>query len=119
MRLNGKTALVVGAGSIGAGWGNGKATAVQFARQGAQVVCFDVNPDAAQETAAIVQDEGGQAMAIGGDATSSIALKAAVEACVTKFGRLDILHNNVGIIVKGGVVEIDEDSWDHAFDVNL
>ena len=62
-RLKGKVALVVGAGSIGPGWGNGKATAVAFAREGARVFCADINPAAAEETANIIKDEGGQAAA--------------------------------------------------------
>jgi NAD(P)-dependent dehydrogenase (short-subunit alcohol dehydrogenase family) len=62
-RLRGKVALVVGAGSIGPGWGNGKATAVAFAREGARVFCVDINPDAAEETAGIIRSEGGEAVA--------------------------------------------------------
>ena len=119
MRLEGKAALVIGAGSIGEGWGNGKACAVQFAREGARVACFDKNATAAEETAALIRSEGGQALALAGDATRSSDLKAAVEACVTHWGRLDILLNNVGIIAMGGVVELPEDDWDRIFEVNL
>ena len=119
MRLKDKTALVIGAGSIGEGWGNGKASAVQFAREGAAVVCFDLNRDAAEETAAFIQGEGGTALALSGDATSSQALKSAVETCRASYGGLDILMNNVGTIFMGGVVELPEEDWDRIFDINL
>ena len=119
MRLKGKAALVVGAGSIGEGWGNGKASAVQLARDGAAVVCFDLNAGAAEETAAFIRAEGGQALALSGDATRSGDLKGAVEACETAYGRLDILMNNVGAIFMGGVVELPEEDWDRIFEINL
>lgn len=119
MRLQGKSALVIGAGSIGPGWGNGKACAAQFAREGASVMCFDRDAAAAEETAALIRDEGGQAMALAGDATVSADLKAAVDACTDHFGGLDLLLNNVGIIAMGGVVELPEEDWDRIFDVNL
>ena len=118
-RLNDKVALVMGAGSAGPGWGNGKACAAQFAREGARVVCFDLQPEAAEETAQIIRDEGGQAFAVGGNAARSDDVKAAVDACLKTFGRLDVLHNNVGIVINGGVVELPEADWDRAFDVNL
>ena len=70
-RLNDKVALVMGAGSAGPGWGNGKACAVQFAREGARVVCVDLQSEAAEETAQIIRDEGGQALAVGGNAARS------------------------------------------------
>lgn len=118
-RLRDKTALVIGAGSVGEGWSNGKATAVQFAREGARVVCFDRNAEAAHEVAQIIRDEGGEVMAIPGDATNSADIASAVEACTQRFGGIDVLHNNVGIVVNGGVVEMDEDEWDRVFAVNL
>ena len=118
-RLKDKVALVMGAGSAGEGWGNGKACAVKFAREGARVVCFDVRREAAEETAQIIRDEGGEAIAVAGDAASSDAVKAAVEACQAAFGGLDVLHNNVGIVINGGVVELPEEDWDRVIDVNL
>ncbi|NKC04926.1 SDR family NAD(P)-dependent oxidoreductase [Brucella haematophila] len=118
-RLKHKVALVMGAGSAGPGWGNGKACAVQFAREGASVACFDLQPDAAEETAAIIRDEGGQAIAIAGNAAVSADVAAAVQACLKAFGRIDVLHNNVGIVINGGVVELPEEDWDRVFDVNL
>jgi NAD(P)-dependent dehydrogenase (short-subunit alcohol dehydrogenase family) len=118
-RLKDKAALVIGAGSAGKGWGNGKACAVQFAREGAAVVCFDLERAAAEETAEIIRSEGGRAVAVAGDAANSADVASAVKACTGEFGRLDILHNNVGIVVNGGVVELPEEDWDRAFAVNL
>ncbi|WP_417210537.1 SDR family NAD(P)-dependent oxidoreductase [Antarctobacter sp.] len=119
MRLKDKSALVIGAGSVGEGWGNGKACAVQYAREGASVVCFDLNGKAAEETAAFIRDEGGQAVAVDGDATSSDALKGAVETCLERFGSIDILLNNVGVVFMGNVVTLSEENWDRIFDINL
>ena len=118
-RLKGKTAIVVGAGSIGPGWGNGKATAVTFAREGAQVFCVDRNPAAAEETAKIIKDEGGQAAAHRADVSKAADVAAMVEACVSAFGRIDVLDNNVGIAEMGSVVEVAEAEWDRVFAVNL
>jgi NAD(P)-dependent dehydrogenase (short-subunit alcohol dehydrogenase family) len=118
-RLKDKVAIVTGAGAIGEGWGNGKATAVLFAREGAKVVCADVNPAAAEETAAIIGEEGGEAMVVAVDVTDSGQVKAMADAAVDAFGRIDILHNNVGIAEVGGPVEASEESWDRVHDVNL
>jgi NAD(P)-dependent dehydrogenase (short-subunit alcohol dehydrogenase family) len=118
-RLKGKVALVVGAGSIGPGWGNGKATAVAFAREGARVFCADINPAAAAETAAIIKGEGGDALAHGADASKAADVAAMVEACASAYGRIDVLDNNVGIAELGGVVEVPEAAWDKVFAVNL
>src|SRR5947208_11060755 len=96
-RLKGKIALVVGAGSIGPGWGNGKATAVTFARQGAQVFCVDRNAAAAEETAAIIIGEGGSATAFTAEASRAEDIAAMVTACLKTYGRIDVLDNNVGI----------------------
>jgi NAD(P)-dependent dehydrogenase (short-subunit alcohol dehydrogenase family) len=118
-RLQGKTALIVGAGSSGPGWGNGKAAAVLFGREGARVMCADIDAAAAEETARIIRDEGGEAEAFAADATSSEAVAAMVARCAECFGRIDILDNNVGIVEVGGVVELPEDVWDRVFAVNL
>jgi len=118
-RLSGKTALVVGAGSIGPGWGNGKATAVLFAREGARVMCVDVNEAAARETAELIAREGGEAQALHADASSGADVERVVEACVERFGRIDVLDNNVGIAEVGGVVELSEAAWDRVFAINL
>jgi len=118
-RLDGKAAIVTGAGSIGPGWGNGKATAVLFAREGAKVLCADVNRAAAEETAAIIREEGNHAIAFECDVTDSVRVKAMVDACRDSFGGVDILHNNVGILGMGGPVEHSEEDWDRVSDVNV
>src|ERR1041385_9196930 len=118
-RLKGKIALVVGAGSSGPGWGNGKATAVAFAREGAKVFCADINLAAAEETAGIIRNEGGKALAHRADVSDATDVKAMVEACASAYGRIDVLDNNVGIAELGGVVEVSEADWDRVFAVNL
>jgi NAD(P)-dependent dehydrogenase (short-subunit alcohol dehydrogenase family) len=118
-RLAGKVAAVIGAGSSGPGWGNGKATAVLFAREGASVLCVDINEDAAQETAKLICDEGGQAQAVQADAAKAADVERVMASCVERFGRLDVLDNNVGIAEVGDVVALSEQSWDRIFAVNL
>jgi NAD(P)-dependent dehydrogenase (short-subunit alcohol dehydrogenase family) len=118
-RLEGKTAIVVGAGSIGPGWGNGKATAVTFAREGAQVLCVDRNRAAAEETAAIIIGEGGKAAAFTADASRGEDIAAMVASCLKTYGRIDVLDNNVGIAETGSVVDVAEADWDRVFAVNL
>src|ERR1700676_173867 len=118
-RLRGKIAVVVGAGSIGPGWGNGKATAVTFARQGAQVFCVDRNGKAAQETVDIIAGEGGKAVAFTADVSRAADVEAMVAACLKTYRRIDVLDNNVGIAEMGSVVEVTEAEWDRVFAVNL
>jgi NAD(P)-dependent dehydrogenase (short-subunit alcohol dehydrogenase family) len=118
-RLKGKTGMVVGAGSIGPGWGNGKATAVTFAREGAQVFCVDRNPAAAEETVKIIAGEGGKATAFTADVTRGSNIEAMVKACLATYGRIDVLDNNVGIAEMGSVVGVTEAEWDRVFAVNL
>src|SRR5437660_5828056 len=107
-RLKGKVALVVGAGSIGPGWGNGKATAVTFAREGAPVFCVDRNRAAAEQTAGIIASEGGEAMAFTADASRAGDIEAMIAACLKAYDRIDVLDNNVGIAETGSVVEVSE-----------
>lgn len=123
-RLDGKVAIVTGAGSSGPGWGNGKAAAVLFAREGASVLCVDVNEDAARETAELVRAEGGRAEIFACDVSQSGQVRAMVETCRNAFGgrgagRIDVLHKNVGIAVTGGPVDLDEAAWDRVVAVNL
>jgi NADP-dependent 3-hydroxy acid dehydrogenase YdfG len=118
-RLKGKVALVFGAGSVGPGWGNGKATAVLFAREGARVIAVDRNEAAARETAAIIDGEGHACLALAGDVTRSDSVEAVVARAVKEFGRIDILHNNVGVAELGGPIETSEASWRRVLDVNL
>ena len=118
-RLKGKVALVVGAGSVGPGWGNGKATAVAFAREGARIFCVDVNLAAAEETVRIIKGEGGEALAHRVDASRAADVAAMIEACVSAYDRIDVLDNNVGVAEVGGLVEVSEADWDRVFAVNL
>lgn len=119
LRLDDKVAIVFGAGSVGPGWGNGKATAVLFAREGARVVCVDVKRAAAQETVEIILGEGGRASAAACDVTRSQAVKAVVDEAVEAHGRIDVLHNNVGYATMGGPIELDEEAWRRTLDLNV
>lgn len=118
-RLKNKVALVFGAGSAGPGWGNGKATAVAFARAGARVVAVDCHRLAAEETRGLILAEGGECRAVQADVTSAGDVAEAVRQCLETFGRIDILHNNVGIVELGGPVEATEASWDRVMAVNV
>ncbi|MGE0725870.1 MAG: SDR family NAD(P)-dependent oxidoreductase, partial [Alphaproteobacteria bacterium] len=117
-RLKGKVALVFGAGSVGPGWGNGKATAVAFAREGAIVHAVDVNPAAAEETRTIIAGEGGACLAHAADVRRSDDIARVVAATVERHGRIDVLHNNVGMTAMGGAVELDEAEWRRILDLN-
>lgn len=118
-RLDGKVAFVGGAGSVGPGWGNGKATAVLLARRGAKVFCTDISAEAVQETVDIIAAEGGTARAFVSDATVSESVQDAVKTCVADFGGIDIVVNNVGGSVPGGAADMDEDVWNKQIDLNL
>jgi NAD(P)-dependent dehydrogenase (short-subunit alcohol dehydrogenase family) len=118
-RLKDRVALVFGAGSSGPGWGNGKATAVLFAREGATVMAVDRVREAAEETRKLIADEGGTADAEVADVTSGDDIKRVVDSLVAKCGRIDILHNNVGITAMGGPIEETEESWHRIIDTNL
>jgi NAD(P)-dependent dehydrogenase (short-subunit alcohol dehydrogenase family) len=118
-RVEGKVALVTGAGSVGPGWGNGKAAAVLYAREGARVFAVDLNEAAAEETAAIIREEGGEVAIARTDVSKAKDVEAMVAACVEAYGRIDILHNNVGIVEVGGPVDLSEEDWDRVNDVNL
>ncbi len=123
MRLDGRTAIVVGGGqSPGEGVGNGRATALTFAREGAAVMVLDNRLRSAEETAAMITDAGGKARAREADVTREASLKAAVEATVGAWGRLDILHYNVGVSIAGGDAppsEITEEAFDRCVAINL
>ena len=119
-RVAGKTALVTGAGSIGPGWGNGKAAAVLYAREGAKVLCVDHRLAAAEETRDIVEGEGGTAVAHEADVTDEGGIAAMVAACVDAFGRIDILHNNVGGSGPGAaLMEVALDDWNDTLGRNV
>ncbi|MDH4150616.1 MAG: SDR family oxidoreductase, partial [Betaproteobacteria bacterium] len=119
LNLKDKVAFVTGAGSVGPGWGNGKAAAVLLARQGAQVFGTDINLKAVQDTCAIITKEGGSSSAHACDMTASDSVKAAVDACMAQYGRIDILVNNVGGSAPGDPVSMSEEVWDRQVDHNL
>ena len=118
-RLKDKVALITGAGSSGPGWGNGKATAVLFAREGAKVCLIDINREAVDETAEIIHQEGGEYLVEKVDVTDSDQVAGIVARCVDTWGRLDVLHNNVGIVEAGGPVEASLESWERVLRVNV
>jgi NAD(P)-dependent dehydrogenase (short-subunit alcohol dehydrogenase family) len=118
-KLQDRVAIVFGAGSVGEGWGNGKASAVAYARAGARVACIDMNENAAKATADIITSEGGSAIALQADVTKLDEVRVATIATVEALGRLDVLHNNVGITAAGGPVEASEESWDRVMNVNV
>ena len=118
-RLKNMVAIVTGAGSVGPGWGNGKATSVLFAREGAKIYGVDINLKAAEETKAIIDQEGGVCTVQRMDVSKSDEVKSVVDRCIETYGRIDILHNNVGIVVPGGPVETSEETWDRVMAINL
>ena len=118
-RLEGKVAIVTGAGSSGPGWGNGKAAAVLFAREGAKVFAVDLSPEAVHETQKIIEQEGGGCVSRTADVSKGQQVKALVDHCIEVYGRIDVLHNNVGILAVGGPEEISEEVWDRLTAVNL
>ena len=120
-RLGGKVALISGAGQTpGETLGNGRATALLFAREGARVVCADRVLARAEETAAQISGVGGEAIAIAADVTCAEACAAMVAAAIDRFGGLDILVNNVGVGgADGPVHKVDEDAFDRILQINL
>jgi NAD(P)-dependent dehydrogenase (short-subunit alcohol dehydrogenase family) len=121
MRLEGKAAIVVGAGQTpGDTIGNGRATALLYAREGARVLVVDRRLGSAEETRAMIDKEGGEAVAFEADVTREDACRTLAQACVERFGRIDVLHNNVGIGEgDASVMRISEETWDRIFAVNL
>ena len=118
-RVQDKVAIVTGAGSIGAGLGNGKAAAIVYAREGAKVVAVDCRVEAAEETRDLIANEGGECLVMKADVSKAKDCKAIVDKCIEVYKRIDILHNNVGIAIPGGPVETSEETWNKVFDVNL
>ena len=118
-RVRGKVIIVTGAGSIGPGMGNGKASAIVYAREGAKVMLADLNQKAADETRGIIEKEGGTAIAYAADVSKAVECQKLADTCVQKFGRIDVLHNNVGIIEYGGALDTSEQSWDKQITINL
>lgn len=118
-KLEGKVALITGIGSAGPGWGNGKAISVLFAREGAKIYGCDINLKAAEETKQIIEQEKGICCVCAADVASSEQVENMIKNCMQKYGKIDILVNNVGIVEVGGPVELSEESWDRIMDVNV
>jgi NAD(P)-dependent dehydrogenase (short-subunit alcohol dehydrogenase family) len=119
LRLADKVAIVTGAGSRAEGIGNGRATALLFAREGARVLCVDQSKGAAEATRAMIAGEGGEAAVFEADVTRGADCRAMVDEALRRWGRLDILDNNVGIGGRATVVEVEEADWDHMMRVNV
>jgi NAD(P)-dependent dehydrogenase (short-subunit alcohol dehydrogenase family) len=123
MRLKDRVAIVVGAGqSPGEGMGNGRATALTFAREGARVLCVDHNLKSAQETVDMIGAKAGTAVAFKADVTRDAEIKAMVEDAHARWGRVDILHNNVGVSIAGGDAELldfTEEALERCVAINL
>jgi NAD(P)-dependent dehydrogenase (short-subunit alcohol dehydrogenase family) len=118
-RLAGKVAIVTGAGSRGPGLGNGKATAILFAREGARVLCVDQAKERGEETVGLIRSAGGEAVAVAADVTRAEECRAMVADAVARWGGLDILHNNVGIESRKDLLETTEEEWDRVMAVDL
>ena len=123
MRLEDKAVIIMGAGQTpGPTMGNGRATALLFAREGAKVLAVDRDPSSADETAEMIRAEGGEVAVCQADVTDEANVEAVVDDCVKRWGRVDVLHNNVGISVAGGdaeVTEITTEAFDRIMAVNL
>lgn len=117
--LRGKVAIVTGAGARADGIGNGRAAAILLARAGAAVVAVDRRVEGAARTVDLIEAEGGTAIAIDADVTDGDACRSVVAATVERFGRLDVLDNNVGIGSRGSVIDLDPDDWHRVMNVNV
>ena len=118
-RLEGKVAIITGAGSVGPGWGNGRATAVRFAEEGAKIFAVDRDAERLRETVEGVKRAGGGITTHLCDVTKGSEVAAMVDACVKAYGRIDVLVNNVGGSATGGPVEMSEETWHAQIDFNL
>ena len=118
-RLDGKVAIVTGAGCVGPGWGNGRATCVRFAEEGASIFAVDLTEEPMAETLTRTREVGGTIEPHYADVTDRSAVEAMVATALDRFGRLDILVNNVGGSARGGPVELSEDDWNRQVDFNL
>lgn len=118
-RLKGKVAIITGAGCVGPGWGNGRAAAYRFIEEGAKVFAVDCSMDAMAETIARIKPLGGELETYLCDVTSNDSVAQMISACIKRFGRLDVLVNNVGGSARGGPVELSEENWNKQIDLNL
>jgi NAD(P)-dependent dehydrogenase (short-subunit alcohol dehydrogenase family) len=118
-RVDGKVVIITGAGCVGPGWGNGRAAAVIFAREGARVFAVDRSAASMDETLERARAEGGMIEPHECDVTDGPQVAAMVDACMERFGRVDILVNNVGGSAAGGPVELSQENWQRQIDANL
>ncbi|MFJ4921297.1 SDR family NAD(P)-dependent oxidoreductase [Streptomyces sp. NPDC088725] len=119
-RLEGKTAVVVGGGQTpGTTTGNGRAAALAFAREGATVLVVDRDAQSAEDTAELVRNEGGSAASHQADITVESDCASILDAALDAWGRVDVLHNNVGIVPAGRTEDLTAEAWRHGFEVNL
>ena len=121
-RLENKVALVFGAGQVDCDhdvWGNGRATAVAYARQDAKIVAIDVDSKSVEETRSLVANEGNECVSMLADVTRRSDVEDVVQQAMERYGRIDILHNNVAINEKGGPEEASEESWDRVMATNV
>lgn len=118
-RLEGKVAIITGAGCVGPGWGNGRAACVRFAEEGARIFAVDLKAETMEETLNRVRAVGGEVEPYLCDVTDAAAVEAMAAACMERFGAIDSLVNNVGGSAKGGPTVLDEESWDRQMNFNL
>jgi len=123
MRLEGKTAIIIGAGQgPGEGMGNGRATTLRFAQEGARIMAVDRNLESAEETVSMVKKEGGEGFAFEADVTKEATLAAAIAVAKERWGHIDILHYNVGVSLGGGdttLLNFTEEIFDRISAINL
>ena len=122
-RMQNKVVLITGAGSVGPGWGNGRAIAVRMVQEGARVMALDLQDDRLEETLRLGQQaqtiHQGEITSMTCNVTQAASIQSAVQATLTRFGRIDVLINNVGGSAAGGPVEMSEEVWDAQIDHNL
>ena len=118
-RLKGKVAIVCGAGASAGGVSIGMATAIIFAREGAKVFAVDRDPTLARDTERRIQEIGGECVLHQCDVSDGAAVARMAEACVARFGRIDVLFNNVGVFLTGGPLDTTEEDFDRIIRINL
>ncbi len=117
--LKGKVAIVTGAGAARTGIGNGRAAAILLARAGARVIVVDREIDLAEQTAAMIKEQGGEGLALQADVTRPEDCAGMVKTALDRFGRLDFLDNNVGIGSRGSVLDETQENWRRVMQVNV
>ena len=119
LRLAHKVAIITGAGCVGPGWGNGRATAVRFAQEGAKVFAVDIDLDAMADTQKMIAEFGGDFTPYVADVTQAESVQSMVQACLDRYGKIDILVNNAGITQDARLQKMTIEQFDRVIDVNL